>query len=355
MTEARAVAHIRFGEFAIDVVSEDERLIARLNSYYSNFAPTNGSVKKPVRLLHAVVGHEAVPSSVELVPWGTKGKESYCDIGSRRLIRKDRTGALIVLGGATWRMTGDLHREFSQLLNVICSADGVWLLEQTGGAMFHASAAVQGGKAIAIIGQSGSGKSSVTVRLLEHGFDFLTNDRLMVSSRRGRVVADGLPKLPRVNPGTLLASKHTRHVVDAKSRKAYERLKPADLWMIEEKHDLDVRKTLRRRWLLSAPLACALVLDWRGDGPTTLQRLSAGGAVDAIRATTKSFGPFDKRLGMRSDSALLELAQKVPVFRVSGKVDPSGLAAEIARHGASGLVDSRSRSQTTLRAYPLRR
>jgi HprK-related kinase B len=144
-------------------------------------------------------------------------------------------------------------------------------------------------------------------------------------------MAHGLPKLPRVNPGTLLASSKTRSVVDAASRRTYQRMKAGELWHVESKHDLDVRKTLRRNWLLAAPLASVFVLDWRDEGSLSAQLLAPDAAVDALRGTAKSFGPFDRKLAARSDSALLDMVRKVPVYRVSGRADPSMLAREIAR------------------------
>jgi HprK-related kinase B len=334
-------ARFRFNDFTVLVTSDDPRLVARLSTYYRQFSVDGGSSGNELTV-HASMASEA-PPKIELTPWGTKGKESFADVAGRRIIRKDRTGSLIDLGGTRWRIAGDLQREFSQLLNLICAGYGVWQLDRSDGAMFHASAAVSGGQAIAIVGQSGAGKSSVTVRLLEHGFDYLTNDRLIVESRRGRTFAHGLPKLPRVNPGTLLASERTRKLVDAGLQEEYARLKPEQLWAVENKHDLDVSEALQRRWLLSAPLSCLLILHWRGESGPQFQRLNADAAVEELRAAAKSFGPFDRKLSKRSDRAVLALAQQVPVYRVSGRTDPSGLAAEIARRGLEELGDAASR------------
>jgi HprK-related kinase B len=337
--ESSAVAStsLRFGDFTIDVTSNDARLVARLNKYYRHFVAASANGHRPTLKLHAVLGAVA-PPSIQLKPWGTKGKESFADVGKRRVIRKDRTGSLIYLEEDQWQIAGDLQREFSQLLNLICAGYGVWQLDQSNGAMLHASAAISHGKAIAIVGQSGSGKSSVTVRLLESGFDYLTNDRLIIESAGGKSVGHGLPKLPRVNPGTLLASDRTRSLVSPDAREAYAQLAPDKLWQVEDKYDLDVSEALKRRWLLSAPLACLLFLNWRGDSSPTFQRLSRDEIVDDLRTTAKSFGPFDRKLSHRADSALLELARTTPVYRVSGRADPSALAAEIARRGLDAFA-----------------
>jgi HprK-related kinase B len=197
--------------------------------------------------------------------------------------------------------------------------------------MLHSSAVVREGAALAVVGQSGSGKSSVAVRLLEHGCDFMTNDRLIVERAKTGITGHGLPKLPRVNPGTLLAGERTRALVDEADRRRYRSLSQEELWRLEEKYDLDVRRALGRRWVLSAPIAAAFVLEWRRvEAPVRIERLDAGRALESLRSAAKSFGPFDLSLSDRSDSALQDLARRVPVYRVIGAADPTGLANRLA-------------------------
>jgi HprK-related kinase B len=204
--------------------------------------------------------------------------------------------------------------------------------------MLHSSAVTRGGTALAVIGQSGSGKSSVAVRLLEHGCDFMTNDRLIVEPTEGGVLGHGLPKLPRVNPGTLLAGTQTRALVDQADRARYARLSEEELWRLEEKYDLDIKRTLGRKWVLSAPLEAALVLEWqRGERPVHIERLNTGLAIESLRGAAKSFGPFDLSLSERTDAAFHTMAVQVPVYRVTGAADPSGLARRLASSDWSNL------------------
>jgi HprK-related kinase B len=323
---------LRFGSFTVAVVSPDARVRERLRLYFRPFAslPPDGS---PADVTLQVALGEPLAPPVPLRPWDAKGKESFADVGRRRLVRKDRTGAMIVVQDGRWSITGDVQRRFSQVVNLIGTAYGVSLLD-SGGTMLHASAVVRDRQALAVVGQSGSGKSSVAVRLLERGFDFLTNDRLIVLPAGRGVTAHGLPKLPRVNPGTLLASERTRALVEAGARRRYERLSKDELWRVEDKYDLDVGAALGRRWVLSTPLAAALVLEWRAAGSgLSIERLDAGRALEALRPAAKSFGPFDLRLAERSDAALQVLARRVPVYRVTGARDPTALAERLAQPG----------------------
>jgi HprK-related kinase B len=327
--------YLRFGAFTLALAAQDERLLARAGSYYRPFvrSDANPLAVAQLRVFDEAPSDDGLPFS----PWDGRGKESFAELPRRRVVRKDRTGVQIVVNARRWTIAGDLHRNFPQLLNVITTMYGLWLLDR-GSAMLHASAVVHDGRAIAFVGQSGTGKSSVAVRLLERRFDFLSNDRLIVEAKRGSVTAHGLPKLPRVNPGTLLASRRTRSLVDGASRRRYQRLPSTELWSLEEKRDLDVQGALGRRWLLSAPLACALVLAWRaGDSGLAMERLHPDQALTALRDASKTFGPFDTRLRARSDGALQALAGAVPVYRVSGAIDPTRLAREIASGRAVAL------------------
>jgi HprK-related kinase B len=55
-----------------------------------------------------------------------------------------------------------------------------------------------------LAGMPATGKSTAAVHLVEAGFRFLSNDRVLVRPGPAGVDALGYPKQPRVNPGTLL-------------------------------------------------------------------------------------------------------------------------------------------------------
>jgi HprK-related kinase B len=325
---AASVVHLRFGGFTLALEADSRRLAHRVEDYFRPFVTEAGGQASSV--LEASLTAAQPAAGCEFVEWDGRGKESFADLESVRLVRKDRTGVLIRIDGSHWSIAGDLQRHFSQVANLIGAMYGVWLMGQ-GCSMVHASAVVRNGEAVAIIGQSGQGKSSVAVRLLEQGFDFLTNDRLLVQAHDDGIVAYGIPKLPRVNPGTLLAGERTKLLIDKTSRRRYERLSEEALWDLEEKRDLDVQESLGRRWLLTAPLGCAVVLGWYQAGTgLAVRRLEAAQAFEKLREATKTFGVFDRDLMSRSDSALKQLASTTPIYMASGAVDPTRLANEIA-------------------------
>jgi hypothetical protein len=112
------------------------------------------------------------------------------------------------------------------------------------------------------------------------------------------------------------------------------------LWQVEDKYDLDVEGALGRRWLLSAPVACVLNLEWRlGQEGLTIERLRPEQSLRALRGVHKDFGCMDQMLTRRTDTALRETAERVPVFRVTGGADPAGLAKAIGEGQADGISE----------------
>jgi serine kinase of HPr protein (carbohydrate metabolism regulator) len=59
----------------------------------------------------------------------------------------------------------------------------------------HASTVATGGRAVLITGPSGSGKSDLTLRLLDRGFDLVSDDQTIVRRDGDRLVATPPPTL----------------------------------------------------------------------------------------------------------------------------------------------------------------
>jgi HprK-related kinase B len=326
---------LHFDDCTVMVETEDSGIVGKLRRYFGDFAADPQDGDRPRTLLRVI---EEDPTEPEegLIAWMEKGKDAFLDLPSGRFVRKMRTGVTISIQedfwSSVWTMRGPVNRNFGQVVNMIGNIYGLHVMDR-GGAMIHASAIAdhQGG-ALAIMAQSGMGKSSVAVRLMEQGFDFISNDRVILEPPLAgdNVIAHGLPKLPRVNPGTLLDGENTRVVLDPAVRDRYAALPREELWKVEDKYDLEVDRVLGRRWLLSGELKAGLVLNWRhgGDG-IRLQRLTSGQALTELKQVGKNFGVFDVRLVSRSETALADTARRVPIYRVTGRADPAQLAKEL--------------------------
>jgi HprK-related kinase B len=186
------------------------------------------------------------------------------------------------------------------------------------------------------MGNSGSGKSSLALYLIEQGgFDYISNDRVMLKVRPDGVHVIGLPKKPRVNPGTLLASTRLSRLLHPSKRGRYEQMHPAELWDVEDKHDVDVGSAFGAVERLDGRLVECFSLDWRPGGRGRETRvLDTDETLSALLAVRKDFGPFDRHRAAREHEADVEyrrLARVMSVTRVTGSADPAGLARDWVR------------------------
>lgn len=333
-----ATLHLQFADFRIDVETNSLRLAARLQSYFSGYlAMERGPAGAH---LQAIVGQPDYDAS-KMQVWSRPStpnhvpKESCHDDGGVRHILKNRTGVLISLSDEGASIIGALEEHANQVVNLIGTLFGLSLLDQ-GYVMVHASAIVDAasGEALVFLGNSGSGKSSLALQLIERGgYEFLSNDRVLMRADHDTVWVAGLPKKPRVNPGTLLASASLSRLVPRPRRRVYEQLPREELWQLEEKTDVDVERELGARSRLTARLGRAYSLEWRPGGEGLEERaLDADSALDALRTTAKDFGPYDLRgAGRNALPELRRIAGMSPFIGVSGRADPKGFAAKLGQ------------------------
>lgn len=330
-----ATLHLQFADYRIDVETNSLRLAGRLQSYFSGYLALEHA-QADVHL-QAVVGEPDYDAS-KMEVWSRPStpnrlpKESYHEDGGIRHILKNRTGVLISLSDEGASIIGALEENANQVINLIGTLFGLSLLTQ-GYAMVHASAIVDktNGEALVFLGNSGSGKSSLALQLIERGgYDFLSNDRVLMRAEKDIVWVAGLPKKPRVNPGTLLASASLSKLVPRPRRRVYEQLPREELWQLEEKTDVDVERELGAHSRLTARLGRVFSLEWRPSGEGFTQRkLDAAGAVAAMQVTAKDFGPYDLS-GSERDALpeLQRIAGMVPFVALGGRADPKGFAAK---------------------------
>ena len=59
----------------------------------------------------------------------------------------------------------------------------------------HATCVARGGRAALLLGRSGSGKSDLALRLLDHGFTLVSDDRTLVRREGGLLIASAPPSI----------------------------------------------------------------------------------------------------------------------------------------------------------------
>jgi len=265
-------------------------------------------------------------------PGKTGRKDAIHDLRDGRLVFKWRSGVTFLQSRAARVAFGPVGANVNQVINFIntqvlnaCLRDG-WQI-------CHAAAVTNGARMLAIAGLSGGGKSTAVLRMMDlPGTAFVTNDRLMVRGGAPVPTALGIPKHPRINPGTILHNARLHPLLTPARRAELSAMPPEDLWHLEEKHDLIVPEIYGAgRLRISAPLTDFWVLNWQRDStqPTARSDATLADRPDLLGAIMKSAGPFyaDASGRFHTDQTPLDpegylaALQNVRVGEVTGRVD----------------------------------
>ncbi len=253
-TEASAVSALRaeaplcadelylaLGECTLRLRSNSTELLTLLADYFSHV------VCEP--LAHDIeviaIERDAPELDIEFIDWkrepGKTGrKDSYAELPGARLVRKVRTGMVFLQSERQRIAAGPCLKYNNQVINFINSQYMNWL-QNRGWLICHAAGLVYRDKCLGIAGFSGGGKSTLMLHLMDDDeVAYLSNDRLFVHAGSGQVLARGIPKLPRINPGTIVHNKKLQGLIPAQQRKALLQLPAAELWELEDKYDVHV-------------------------------------------------------------------------------------------------------------------
>ena len=340
-------------DMTIKVRSNSAPLLDKLRAYFKHIVVSDA---KPTLEIDAF---ECPPPdlAVSYTDWpreaGKSGrKDAYVDLPDGRIVKKVRTGMVFLQSRDRVIAAGPCLENDNQVINFI-NAQYMNMLQQNGWAICHAAGLVRNGRALGLAGFSGGGKSTLMLHMLdEDGTAFLSNDRLFVRQTDGGVWAAGIPKLPRINPGTALNNPRLDTIVSPERRAALAALPTAKLWDIEEKYDVDIEKIYGpERIAARAPLCGFLILNWSRDAdtPPQITKVDLAARRDLLAAVMKSPGPFYQRADSSmfgSDQALdedayLAVFEGVPIFEVTGRVDFD----EIARQCSAQIFDKGQRNK----------
>jgi HprK-related kinase B len=317
----------------ISVRSNSTRLIDNLRRYFSHIC-CSGRVTDMEIL---AIEREAPELGVPFRDWkrepGKHGrKDSYFDLEAARLVRKVRTGMVFLQSDSLRIAAGPCVRYDNQVINFINAQYMNWL-QQREWLICHAAGLVRNGKTLGIAGFSGGGKSTLMLNMLEDPtFSYLTNDRLFIRREKERIRTAGIPKLPRVNPGTIVHNPRLHPLISEEKRHSLLELPRDQLWELEEKYDVLIDQVYGRgRIVQEATLGAFMVLNWRRDSdqPTRLQQVDLAQRLDLLKAIIKSPGPFYQYVDgsfYRDDtpfdeSAYLQQLEGVAIYEASGCID----------------------------------
>ncbi|MBU1228433.1 MAG: HprK-related kinase B [Proteobacteria bacterium] len=355
---------LRIEELTLRLRSNSAAVFEDLRGYFTGFVQAGdcGPADLEFLLLEAPQQEPPVDLAVKAhAPGKRADKERFADFpgangeengdGGGRVVRKQATGMLFLFGAGRNLAVGPCAANRNQLVNFICArymerrlAAG-WMLGHAAGVARPVS---RGGRALALCGFAGLGKSTLALHLLTRGLDFLSNDRVLVEPAgpgRGPVL-HGIPKHPRLNPGTALGNPALAPllmgVLPEAARRAYAGLGPEALRAVEDKFDASIDACFGPgRFRLAAPLAGVVVLNWRqGGGAVLPRRVHLPQRPDLLEALRKPPGLFYLPQALAAGARLtpeqcLEALDGVPALELAGGVDfEAGAAACEAFLGA---------------------
>lgn len=326
---------VRFGACRIRVRCSRPEMAGELAAYFGAFIE-----EAPAGVEIEISAVEGDPPSISTPledkqpdPGKTRIKEAWADIRGGRIVRKKLTGMVFLFSRERHVAVGPCMRNMNQVINFINNRYLQWLLDR-GGLLGHAAGVVINGQGLAMAGFSGMGKSTLALRLMSRGATFLSNDRIVALREPGGVVMHGVAKLPRVNPGTLLANEDLRQVMEATDREEFEQLSEDELWELEHKYDVEIDRCFGEgRFVLEAPMRALAILNWHRDGrELQFRRVSLDERRELLPAFMKETGLFylagdDPGRTAPSPGAYAELLRGCEVYELSGGVDFDEAAA----------------------------
>jgi HprK-related kinase B len=258
-------------------------------------------------------------------------KERYADTPDGRVVFKTRTGMQFMLARDELLAVGPCRKNPNQVINFIISQYLGQRLDE-GWALCHAAGVALNGVGIGIAARAGAGKSTLALHLMSTGFSFVSNDRLLIKKTGSTTELAGVPKMPRVNPGTLLHNPDLAVILPPARREELKRMDPGELWQLEEKYDVLVRDVYGPgRCIYRAALRALIVLGWAREAneAARFEPVQIDARRDLLDLVIKSPGVFHRDAEGRSAAetakpnpdVYLKALAGVPVYEATGKAD----------------------------------
>lgn len=342
---------INYADFAIDVACNCQQILSELAAYFRRWvdaAPT-----KPAARTIRVVNSEAVLPPLSFTDWqrdpGKTGsaKDSFFDYPEHntRVIRKVRTGMVFLQSDTVLIANGPCLDNSNQVINFV-NHQLLNVHLHRGSLLCHAAALSIQGRGIGVAGFSGGGKSTTMLHLLDFpDSQFISNDRAFIYPDAEGVSIAGIPKMPRINPGTIVHNPKLQSIIDEERRQTLLAMPVEVLWDLEEKYDADVEQIWGANAVTdSAPLDSFFILNWQRDAREKLavQQVDPAERRDLLPAVMKSFGcfyqhadgHFDVSPHMSSEEEYIRVFHQTRFYEVAGRVDFDALKSWFQQHFA---------------------
>lgn len=238
--------------------------------------------------------------------------------GSRTVLRYPGLGEFVGDASLT-EVTAHPHRGQNPGLLGVLAAGALLAVHLTlhRRLVLHASAVTVGGQALAFVGASGMGKSTLAAALCALGHGLVADDVLRV---------EVIDRAARVYPGS------TESRLRIAARELADGARPDAV-----RFTADGRLSLRPAYLASAPLplaACVVPLPSKAAVELSVRRLSAGTALRSLMRFPRVIGWREPVTQASGFQALADVVQSVPVYEAVipwGPPFPRGVLDDLVR------------------------
>jgi HprK-related kinase B len=335
---------IEFGGWVVQVRSNSAPLLESLRDYFGDLAqpPLDGS--RHSRVVDVVIRAFEAPApdfgcafrDLEREA-GKTVKVQFFDLADGRVVHKVKTGMQFLLGAEDLVAVGPCLANTNQIVNFINSQfisqrlhEGWALCHAAGVAHSSWSGGAAGGRGVGIASRAGAGKSTLAFHLMSSGLSFVSNDRLLIKNTAGEAEMAGIPKIPRVNPGTLLNNPDLQGILPAERQRQLAQLPREQLWDLQEKYRVLIDQVYGRgRTVYRVTLAGLLILNWSwsdSSAPTRFHSVDLAERRDLLELVMKSPGVYHRDRAGRSaaetsrpePAAYLEAVRHTRVWEATG-------------------------------------
>ncbi len=277
------------------LTSNSFELINKLTIYYRDFVNEDLS-----EFAINVVAIEADAPAFDLDftvkvpdPGKTKIKEEFVDLSDGRIVRKRLTGVQFTFGSGKHLAIGPVTENYNQIVNFVNNRYIEWFVKR-GYLLVHAAGIKFKDKGIILSGFSGMGKSTLALNFMSRGSQFISNDRILFKKDGLALKMLGVPKLPRVNPGTILNNPDLDPVITEDEKIQFSDIPKDNLWELENKYDVDIDQCFGKdKFLLHSNTDLIICLNWdRRKSFPEINKVDLRDRRDLLRNLMKSLGLF---------------------------------------------------------------